>query len=346
MISNEKGYDDVTVVLGAEEDPAPEDEEAGYAEEDVDESIIEADFNTTLKDAADDGDGYSVNQVSTFLSSLSQYGLLTLEEEREYSRRYSQTKDPEAMEKLVCHNLKLVVSVAKRYVSGCTSLELMDLITEGVDGLMKAVKKFDPERGVKFSTYSMWWIRQAITRAIQTKDKTIRVAVHMLEKMRKASALIREKEIELDRLLTYEEKLDIAISVTKNSDNADMAKEIIRLLNEPNVVSMDGIVSGAEEEGKNKSHLGDFIKDDKSEVDRDINREEMIVELHSALEILSEKELDVIARRFGLFGKEEATLESIGKSYNVTRERVRQIEQRALKKLREYNPSLIAYLGR
>ena len=265
--------------------------------------------------------------VRMYLKEIGKVPLLDAEEEKELARRMSEG-DEYAKNKLVEANLRLVVSIAKRYVG--KGMFFLDLIQEGNLGLMKAVEKFDYQKGYKFSTYATWWIRQAITRAIADQARTIRIPVHMVETIHKVSRYSRQMLQELGREATADEIGE------KMGMSADKVREIMKIAQDP--VSLETPI-GEEED----SHLGDFIPDDDTPAPADaasatILREVIERELHT----LTPREEHVIKLRFGLYDGRSRTLEEVGKEFDITRERIRQIEAKALRKLR--HPSRARHL--
>ncbi len=257
--------------------------------------------------------------VRMYLKEIGRISLLSPEEELELSEKVA-TGDEDAKNKLAESNLRLVVSIAKRYVG--RGLLFLDLIQEGNMGLMKAVDKFDCDKGYKFSTYATWWIRQAITRALADQARTIRVPVHMVETINKMSRIQRQLTLELNREPSEEElakKMGISI---------DKVREVIKISQEP--VSLETPI-GEEDD----SHLGDFIKDESSMSPEEYATNEILKEeIKSVLMTLQVREQEVLELRFGLIDGTCHTLEEVGKKFNVTRERIRQIEAKALRKLR------------
>ena len=257
--------------------------------------------------------------VRMYLKEIGKVPLLTAEEERELAIRM-QNGDEEAKNKLCESNLRLVVSIAKRYLN--RGLTFLDLIQEGNLGLIKAVDKFDYTKGFKFSTYATWWIRQAITRSIADQARTIRIPVHMVETINKLIRIQRQLLQELGREPSAEEiAKEMGITVEK-------VREIKKISQDP--VSLETPI-GEEED----SHLGDFIPDDDVPAPVDAAAYSMLKEqLMEVLDTLSEREKKVLMLRFGLEDGRPRTLEEVGKEFNVTRERIRQIEAKALRKLR------------
>ena len=257
--------------------------------------------------------------VRMYLKEIGNVPLLSGEEEVELAKRV-EAGDEEAKKKLTEANLRLVVSIAKRYVG--RGMLFLDLIQEGNLGLIKAVEKFDYRRGYKFSTYATWWIRQAITRAIADTGRTIRVPVHMVETINKTLRMTRTLLQELGREPTPEEvaeRLNVPVS---------RVREVLKISRDP--VSLDTPI-GEEDD----SHLGDFIEDDTALSPADSAAFSMLrEELSTALESLTDRERQVVRLRFGLEDGRARTLEEVGKEFNVTRERIRQIEAKALRKLR------------
>ena len=270
--------------------------------------------------------------VRMYLKEIGQIKLLTIEEETELADRIVEG-DEIAKATLAEANLRLVVSIAKRYVG--RGLLFLDLIQEGNIGLMKAVEKFDVTKGYKFSTYATWWIRQAITRAIADQARTIRVPVHMVETINKLARVERQLTLELNREPTEEELSK------KMGTSVDKIREIYKISQEP--VSLETPI-GEEED----SHLGDFIPDETNMSPEDFAINELLKdEIAEVLLTLTEREEKVIRLRFGLEDGRPRTLEEVGQLFGVTRERIRQIEAKALRKLRHPSRSrkLKDYLG-
>ena len=265
-------------------------------------------------------EGVSIEDpVRMYLKEIGKVNLLTAEEEIELAKRMEQG-DEEAKKRLAEANLRLVVSIAKRYVG--RGMLFLDLIQEGNLGLIKAVEKFDYRKGYKFSTYATWWIRQAITRAIADQARTIRIPVHMVETINKLIRVSRQLLQELGREPTPEE-------IAKEMEmSVDRVREILKISQEP--VSLETPI-GEEED----SHLGDFIQDDNVPVPADAAAFTLLKEqLVEVLSTLTDREQKVLRLRFGLDDGRARTLEEVGKEFNVTRERIRQIEAKALRKLR------------
>ena len=257
--------------------------------------------------------------VRMYLKEIGRISLLTPEEEMDLSVRVADG-DEEARNILAESNLRLVVSIAKRYVG--RGLLFLDLIQEGNIGLMKAVEKFDFGKGYKFSTYATWWIRQAITRALADQARTIRVPVHMVETINKMARIQRQMTLELNREPSDEEL------AKKMGISVDKVREVIKISQDP--VSLETPI-GEEDD----SHLGDFIKDESSLSPEEYATNEILKEeIKSVLSTLQPREQQVLELRFGLIDGTSYTLEEVGKRFNVTRERIRQIEAKALRKLR------------
>ena len=299
---------DIQVIAEGEEEATDEDGVPKNLEEPVilDDSEITKDININ-------------DPVRMYLKEIGRISLLSPEEELELSEKVA-AGDEEAKNKLAESNLRLVVSIAKRYVG--RGLLFLDLIQEGNIGLMKAVDKFDSDKGYKFSTYATWWIRQAITRALADQARTIRVPVHMVETINKMSRIQRQLTLELNREPSEEELAKkMGISVEK-------VREVIKISQEP--VSLETPI-GEEDD----SHLGDFIKDESSMSPEEYATNEILKEeIKSVLMTLQVREQEVLELRFGLVDGTCHTLEEVGKKFNVTRERIRQIEAKALRKLR------------
>ena len=265
-------------------------------------------------------DGVNIDDpVKVYLKEIGRVPLLTPEEEVELAERMAKG-DPAARKRLSEANLRLVVSIAKRYVG--RGMQFLDLIQEGNLGLIKAVEKFDHTKGFKFSTYATWWIRQAITRAIADQARTIRIPVHMVEtinKVKKVSSQLLHKNGHDPSAEEIAEELDMPI---------DKVREIMRVAQEP--VSLETPI-GEEED----SHLGDFIEDSDAPAPADAASHTLLKEqLEDVLSTLTPREKKVLELRFGLEDGRNRTLEEVGKEFNVTRERIRQIEAKALRKLR------------
>ena len=280
----------------------------------------------TLDSATDDS-------VKMYLKDIGQVPLLTSEEEKDLAERMSKG-DEEAKKRLSEANLRLVVSIAKRYVG--RGMQFLDLIQEGNLGLMKAVDKFDHTKGFKFSTYATWWIRQSITRAIADQARTIRIPVHMVETINKTGRVVRQLMQTLGREPTPAE---IAKEMGVPEEKVI---EIQKIAQDP--VSLETPI-GEEED----SHLGDFIEDNSAASPAEKAESRMLREqLLQVLDTLTPRENEVLLMRYGLRDGRPKTLEEVGKEFNVTRERIRQIEAKALRKLRHPNRTkrLRDYIGR
>ena len=291
-------------------------------DDDIDDDIILDDEDEVEVEKIDLSvpDGVSIEDpVRMYLKEIGKVPLLSAEEEIELAKRM-ELGDQEAKKRLAEANLRLVVSIAKRYVG--RGMLFLDLIQEGNLGLIKAVEKFDYRKGYKFSTYATWWIRQAITRAIADQARTIRIPVHMVETINILIRVSRQLLQELGREPTPEE-----IAAEMNMP-VDRVREILKISQEP--VSLETPI-GEEED----SHLGDFIQDDNVPVPADAAAFTLLKEqLEEVLGTLTEREQKVLTLRFGLEDGRARTLEEVGKEFNVTRERIRQIEAKALRKLR------------
>jgi RNA polymerase primary sigma factor len=255
-----------------------------------------------------------------YLKEIGRVPLLKPEDEPEIAKRI-EAGDQEARSILISSNLRLVVSIAKKYVG--RGMLFLDLIQEGNMGLVKAVEKFDYRKGFKFSTYATWWIRQAITRAIADQARTIRIPVHMVETINKLTRIQRQLVQELGRDPSAEE-----ISARMDGISPAKVREIQKIAMEP--VSLETPI-GEEDD----SHLGDFIEDkDALSPDQYASNEQLKDEINNVLSGLTEREEKVLRLRFGLYDGRTRTLEEVGREFNVTRERIRQIEAKALRKLK------------
>ena len=298
-------------LLPVDEDALPELEELEEIEE-----VTEEEMNETEAMA----DTFSTDDpVRMYLKEIGKVPLLTPEEEQDLAKRMAEG-DEEAKRRMAEANLRLVVSIAKRYVG--RGMLFLDLIQEGNLGLIKAVEKFDYTKGYKFSTYATWWIRQAITRAIADQARTIRIPVHMVETINKVIRVSRQLLQELGHDPSAEE-----IAAEMNMP-VDKVRDILKIAQEP--VSLETPI-GEEED----SHLGDFIPDeDASEPSEAASFSLLKEQLMEVLDTLTPREKKVLELRFGIVDGRTRTLEEVGKEFNVTRERIRQIEEKALRKLR------------
>ncbi|MDD4088236.1 MAG: RNA polymerase sigma factor RpoD, partial [Tissierellia bacterium] len=302
-------------ILGFQDDMIPEkveDEDEAETKEDADFFVSQSDDDILKGVNIDD-------PVRMYLKEIGKVSLLSANEEVELAKRM-EDGDEEAKKQLAEANLRLVVSIAKRYVG--RGMLFLDLIQEGNLGLIKAVEKFDYTKGFKFSTYATWWIRQAITRAIADQARTIRIPVHMVETINKLIRIKRQLLQELGRDPTPEE---IALEMEMDPEKV---REILKIAQEP--VSLETPI-GEEED----SHLGDFIPDDEVQAPSDVATFTLLREqLSNVLHTLTDREQKVLRLRFGLDDGRARTLEEVGKEFDVTRERIRQIEAKALRKLR------------
>ena len=305
-------FEEMGIEIVPEENSEPPEEELLLDSEAEEFSAEAEDLSVPEGIATDD-------PVRMYLKEIGKVPLLTAEEELEIAKRMADG-DEEARKKLSESNLRLVVSIAKRYVG--RGMQFLDLIQEGNLGLIKAVEKFDYSKGYKFSTYATWWIRQAITRAIADQARTIRIPVHMVETINKLIRVSRQLLQEYGREPTPEEiAKEMGVSEEK-------VREITKIAQEP--VSLETPI-GEEED----SHLGDFIPDeDASEPSEAASFSLLREQLEEVLDTLAPREKKVLELRFGIVDGRTRTLEEVGKEFNVTRERIRQIEAKALRKLR------------
>jgi RNA polymerase primary sigma factor len=265
------------------------------------------------------------DSIQMYLKEIGQYPLISASEEKDLAKRIEKG-DVEASNLLAKANLRLVVSIAKKYVGRSPDLTLLDLIQEGNLGLYKAVSKFDWTKGYKFSTYATWWVRQAITRALADQSRTIRVPVHMVETIAKYKQFYRRLSQELGREPMPEE---IAVEMGVEVEKIYIIEKI-----DQNTVSLESPVG---DDGDEKSTLGDFLADDKiSSPDQDASRRILRDQVRVILNELSEKEREILELRHGLNDGIQHTLEEVGKKFGVTRERIRQIEAKAHEKIRQH----------
>ena len=265
--------------------------------------------------------------VKAYLLEIGKYPLLTPGEEIDLFTQYKETHSKQIYNKIVNSNLRLVVSIARRYIG--RGLEFLDLIQEGNLGLMKAVDKFDLNKGCKLSTYATWWIRQGIVRSIADSGRTIRIPVHMVERINKVSRA-RNEFIKLNNgeKPTIEQLAELTKFTVFEVEQAIEYEDDAKSLETP----------VSEEEHGEQSVLGDFIADEKMQTDNQAEGEFLKIAIQEAMEGLTEKEIRIITLRFGLEDGRYRTLEEVGKEFNVTRERIRQVEAKALKKIRQ-NPA-------
>ena len=297
---------DISVISESDLDDDSEEDDGGNLEDILKDDSIAKEL--TINDP-----------VRMYHKEIGKISLLSLDEETELSKKIAEG-DEMAKNRLAESNLRLVVSIAKRYVG--RGMLFLDLIQEGNIGLMKAVEKFDATKGYKFSTYATWWIRQAITRAIADQARTIRVPVHMVETINKLSRFQRQLTLELNREPTDEELAE------KMNMSPEKIREVIKIAQDP--VSLETPI-GEEED----SHLGDFVPDESNMSPEDFTVHEMLKEeISDVLLTLTEREEQVLRLRFGLDDGSSKTLEEVGQMFGVTRERIRQIEAKALRKLR------------
>lgn len=315
-MDSDKDKDDIlknanVVIDGGE----PKDDELVEEEEELSDEDLEI--------TAENVDQTADDSVRLYLREIGKIPLLTYEEEQELARRVLKG-DKKAKDKMAESNMRLVVSIAKRY-SG-RGLDFLDLIQEGNTGLLRAVEKFDPYKGFKFSTYATWWIRQAITRAIADQARTIRIPVHMVETINKVLRTTRRLTQELNREPSNEE---IAEALDMEPEKVEYVMKI-----KQDIASLDASVGrdGDDED----SVLGDFVEDEELDSPEDSAATQLLKEqLAAIISTLSDREQKIIKMRFGIGGGRPHTLEEVGAEFSVTRERIRQIEAKALSKLRK-----------
>lgn len=304
-------------IVGMIDEPIPDDleEDEDWHEEDLTD-------HSYLDDISDDS-------VRLYLREIGKIPLLTPEEELDLAHRVIEG-DKKAKDKMAEANMRLVVSIAKRY-SG-RGLDFLDLIQEGNTGLLRAVEKFDPDKGFKFSTYATWWIRQAITRAIADQARTIRIPVHMVETINKLLRTQRRLTQELNREPTNEE---IAAAMEMEVDKVEYVMKI-----KQDITSLDANVRDDDDD----SVLGDFIEDEDAASPEDSATTQLLKEqVKDMLSVLTEREQKILKMRFGLDDGKSHTLEEVGQEFSVTRERIRQIEAKALSKLRKHKDAKKLY---
>ncbi|MBQ3318526.1 RNA polymerase sigma factor RpoD [Candidatus Saccharibacteria bacterium] len=284
------------------------------------ENIDDSDLAITLENV----DSFADDSVRLYLREIGKIPLLEPDEEVELAKKAA-AGDKKAKDKLAESNMRLVVSIAKRY--GGRGLDFLDLIQEGNTGLLRAVEKFDSDKGFKFSTYATWWIRQAITRAIADQARTIRIPVHMVETINKVIRMSRKLTQELDREPTNDE---LAEALDMDPEKVDYVMKI-----KQDIASLDATVG---KEGDDEdSVLGDFVEDEERESPEDAAANRILKEqLATIIATLPDREQKIVKMRFGIGGERPHTLEEVGEEFSVTRERIRQIEAKALSRLRKH----------
>lgn len=311
------------IILSSDGDDAPladdthEDAPHDLSDDIIPDDVHEVGTQTYMEDVSDDS-------VRLYLREIGKIPLLTPAEELELAQEVK-TGDKRAKDKMAEANMRLVVSIAKRY-SG-RGLDFLDLIQEGNTGLLRAVEKFDPDKGFKFSTYATWWIRQAITRAIADQARTIRIPVHMVETINKLLRTQRRMTQELNREPTIDE---LAKELEMEPEKIEYVMKI-----KQDITSLDAGV-GRDNDGEDDTILSDFIEDESEGPDDTAAAQLLKEEVRSLLGVLTEREQKIIRLRFGLDDGKHHTLEEVGHEFSVTRERIRQIEAKALAKLRKH----------
>lgn len=317
-ILNEDGVVDATLGIHDLDEPDIDDLVQEEEEDITDEDLLSGNYTDDISD----------DSVRMYLREIGKIPLLSNDEEMELAKRALEG-DRKAKDRMAEANMRLVVSIAKRY-SG-RGMDLLDLIQEGNTGLLRAVDKFDPEKGFKFSTYATWWIRQAITRAIADQARTIRIPVHMVETINKLMRTQRKMTQELNREPSNEE-------LAKAMDmDVEKIEHIMKI--KQDITSLDAGIGRDGDEGED-STLGDFIEDEDTATPEESASMQLLKEkVREVLSSLSDRERKILEMRFGLNGTKSHTLEEVGLEFAVTRERIRQIEAKALMKLRKHKDS-------
>ena len=317
-ILNEDGVVDATLGIHDLDEPDIDDLVQEEEEDITDEDLLSGNYTDDISD----------DSVRMYLREIGKIPLLSNDEEMELAKRVLEG-DRRAKDRMAEANMRLVVSIAKRY-SG-RGMDLLDLIQEGNTGLLRAVDKFNPEKGFKFSTYATWWIRQAITRAIADQARTIRIPVHMVEAINKLMRTQRKMTQELNREPSNEE-------LAKAMDmDVEKIEHIMKI--KQDITSLDAGIGRDGDEGED-STLGDFIEDEDTATPEESASMQLLKEkVREALSSLSDRERKILEMRFGLNGTKSHTLEEVGLEFAVTRERIRQIEAKALMKLRKHKDS-------
>ena len=303
----------------------PEDLEPDTEELDAEEEEVLDDDESYLDDVSDDS-------VRMYLREIGKIPLLTQEEEMKLAKQVARG-NKKAKDKMAEANMRLVVSIAKRY--GGRGLDFLDLIQEGNTGLLRAVEKFDPEKGFKFSTYATWWIRQAITRAIADQARTIRIPVHMVETINKLLRIQRKMTQDLNREPTIEELAKELYAGEKKFSEAEKIKKTKYVMKiKQDIASLDATIGHDNDD--EDSVLGNFVEDEGAVRPEDSAANQLLKEqIREVLETFSDREKKILKMRFGLAGGRSHTLEEVGLEFDVTRERIRQIESKAIAKLRK-----------